>query len=211
MALKKVDHVAYITPDMEKTIRFYRDLLGMRLVAGVGHEGFRHYFFEVGDNLMAFFEYEGAQPMAYDKFHGAPTTKPIGFDHIAFTVDNKEDLFAVKDRLEAAGIEVTGAVDHGIFWSIYFFDPVNNLPLEATWNFFEFTGAPAMYEVEPLDVVAEGADPQPGHWPEVTRPTPPEEMTATSGNGVLMRQAILQSGTGHISEQGKAAGITPEA
>ncbi len=123
---------------------------------------------------------------------------------------SKEELFAMKDRLEAAEIEVAGAVDHGIFWSIYFFDPVNNLPLEVTWNFFEFTGAPAMYEVEPLEIVAEGADPQPGHWPEVTRPTPPEEMTATPGNGVLMRQAILESGTGHISEQGKAAGITPD-
>jgi hypothetical protein len=30
-----------------------------------------------------------------------------------------------------AGIEVTGAVDHGIIWSIYFFDP-NNIPLEAS-------------------------------------------------------------------------------
>jgi catechol 2,3-dioxygenase-like lactoylglutathione lyase family enzyme len=209
MKLKKMDHVAYITPDMEATIRFYRDLLGMRLVAGVGHIGFRHYFFQVGDNLMAFFHYEGAKPMQYDKFHGSPTTRPIGFDHIAFTVDSKEDLFAMKDRLEAAGIEVHGAVDHGIFWSIYFFDPVNNLPLECTWNFFELTGAPAMYEEEPLAVVAEGADPQPGHWPEVTNPTPPEKMTAHPGNGILMRPAILNAGTGHITRQGREAGITP--
>ena len=35
---------------MEKTIRFYRDLLGMELVAGVGHDGYRHYFFQFGDN-----------------------------------------------------------------------------------------------------------------------------------------------------------------
>src|SRR3990172_402857 len=149
----------------------------MRLAAGVGHDGFRHYFFELGDGFMAFFSYEGARPMKYDKFHGPPTTEPIGFDHIAYTVDSKEDLFAMKDRLEAAGIEGHGAVDHGIFWSIYFFDPVNTLPLECTWNCMEITGSPAMYETDPLPIVAEGADPQPGHWPEVTNPTPPEQTT----------------------------------
>ena len=207
MKLTKFDHVAYITPDMEKTIRFYRDLLGMRLVAGVGHDGYRHYFFEVGDSCIAFFEYDIAQPMAYDKFHGEPTDRPIGFDHVAFTVDSKEDLFEMKDRLEAAGIEVHGAVDHGLFWSIYFFDPVNNLALEATWGFFEITEFPAMYEVEPLKIVAEGADPQPGHWPEVTNPTPPEKMTATPGNGLLMRPAILDSEKGHITQDGIEAGI----
>jgi catechol 2,3-dioxygenase-like lactoylglutathione lyase family enzyme len=210
MKLKKMDHTAFITNNMVATIRFYRDLLGMRLVAGVGHEGFRHYFFQVGDGCVAFFEYPIAKPMKYDKFHGTPTDLPIGFDHIAFTVDSKEDLFEMKDRLEAAGIAVHGAVDHGIFWSMYFFDPVNNLPLECAWNCVELTGAPAMYEEVPLAIVAEGADPQPGHWPEPTRRTPPEEMVATGGNGLPMRQAIIQAGKGHITRAGRAAGITAD-
>ena len=83
---------------------------------------------------MAFFEYEIAKPMAYDKFHGSPTDRPIGFDHVSFTVDSRKELFHLKDKLEAADIEVSGAVDHGTVWSIYFFDPVNNLPLEASWD-----------------------------------------------------------------------------
>jgi len=207
MKVKKMDHIAYITPDMEATIRFYRDLLGMRLAAGVGHDGFRHYFFECGDGYVAFFSYEGAQPMKYDKFHGSPTTEPIGFDHLAMTVDSKEDLFAMKDKLEAAGIAVHGAVDHGIFWSIYFFDPVNHLPLEFAWNCMELTGMPAMSETDPLPVAQEGADPQQGHWPEVTRRTPPEAMTAKPGNGIAMRPAILAAGKGRITPAGRAAGI----
>ncbi|MCH8314213.1 MAG: hypothetical protein IID17_14660, partial [Nitrospinae bacterium] len=60
------------------TIRVYRDLLGMRRVAGIGHEGFRHFLFQTGDSLIAFFHYEGARPMVYNKFHGAPTAKPQG-------------------------------------------------------------------------------------------------------------------------------------
>ncbi len=117
MLLTGINHLAFITDDLEKTIRFYRDLLGMELVAGVGHDGYRHYFFKFGDNQVAFFEYDGARPMQR-KFHGTPTTEPLGFDHVSFTVGGRDDLFALKDKLEAAGFEVDGAVDHGTMWSI---------------------------------------------------------------------------------------------
>jgi catechol 2,3-dioxygenase-like lactoylglutathione lyase family enzyme len=207
MKISKMDHMAFITPDLVGTIRFYRDLLGLPLETGVGHEGFRHYFFRVGDGYIAFFHYAIARPMQYDKFHGEPTDRPIGFDHLSFTVESKEALFAMKDRLEAAGIAVHGAVDHGLFWSIYFFDPVNNLPLELTWNFVELTQLQAIYDVEPLAVAEEGAGPQPGHWPPVTRPTPPERMLAHPGNGHLMRPTFLADHKGRITAQGRAAGI----
>ena len=99
MLIKSINHLAFITGDMEKTIRFYRDLLGMELVAGIGHDGFRHYFFQFGDNQVAFFEYEGARPMER-KFHGTPTAEPLGFDHVSFTVGSCEDLFHLKDKLD---------------------------------------------------------------------------------------------------------------
>ena len=44
-----------------------------------------------------------------------------------------EDLLAAKARVEAAGLEVIGPIDHGIFDSIYFFDP-NGHRLELTAN-----------------------------------------------------------------------------
>ena len=40
-----INHLAMATGDMDGTIRFWRDLLGMRLAAGVGQPGARHYFF----------------------------------------------------------------------------------------------------------------------------------------------------------------------
>ncbi len=199
MLLTGINHLAFITDDLEKTIRFYRDLLGMELVAGIGHEGFRHYFFKFGDNQVAFFEYEGARPMER-KPHGAPTEEPQGFDHVSFTVGCCEDLFRLKDKLEAAGIEVTGAVDHGLMWSIYFFDP-NNIPLEASWDCMELLQAPAVEDVEPLAIAAEGAGPQPGHWPEVTEPTPREKMTASAGNGFEMRESFLKQGLGRMTDE----------
>ncbi|MBT3925396.1 MAG: VOC family protein [Rhodospirillaceae bacterium] len=190
MYLKEINHLAFITPDMEKTIRFYRDLLGMELTAGIGHDGYRHYFFKTGNNYIAFFAYDGAQPMEI-KFHGSPSTKPLGFDHLSISVASKEDLFALKDRLEAAGVEVTGAVDHGFIWSIYFFDN-NNIPLEASWDFLDIVKTPAIVEDDPLPVAEEGSGPQPGIWPDVTSPTPPEQMTAHPGNGYQMRDEFMR-------------------
>lgn len=198
MAISGINHLAFITDDMEGTIRFYRDLLGMRLEAGIGHQGFRHYFFRCGSAQVAFFEYQGASKMAL-KPHGSPTNAPLGFDHVSFTVDSREELFAFKDKLHAAGFDVSGAVDHGTMWSIYFYDP-NNIPLEISWDIMAITEPPGMSEVSPMDIVAEGADPQPGHWPEVTSPTPAAAMTAHDGNGHDMRQAILRENRGHLTD-----------
>ncbi len=193
MLLQGLNHLAFITDDMTKTVRFYRDLLGMELASGIGYDGFRHYFFRMGTGCVAFFEYDIAKPMERTKFHGTPTDQPVGFDHVAFTVESKEVLFELKDKLEAAGVEVTGAVDHGTIWSIYFFDP-NNIPLEASWDCVELVKTPAIYDEVPLPIAAEGAGPQPGHWPEVTEPTPPEQMVARPGNGFVMRESFISRG-----------------
>jgi len=201
MNLQGINHLAFITSDMVKTIRFYRDLLNLKLSAGIGHDGYRHYFFQFPDGVthVAFFEYDGASAMNR-KFPGDRTSLPLGFDHVSFTVDSKQDLFALKDRLEAAGIEVEGAVDHGIFWSIYFYDPHNNIPLEATWQFMDILQYPAISEDDPLDIVAEGADPQAGHWPAVEHQTSESDMQASSGNGHPMRQYFLENGLAKYSK-----------
>ena len=193
MLLQGLNHLAFITDDMTKTVRFYRDLLGMELASGIGYDGFRHYFFRMGTGCVAFFEYDIAKPMERTKFHGTPTDQPVGFDHVAFTVESKEVLFELKDKLEAAGVEVTGAVDHGTIWSIYFFDP-NNIPLEASWDCVELVKTPAIYDEVPLPIAAEGAGPQPGHWPEVVEPPPPEQMVARPGYGFVMRDSFLARG-----------------
>ena len=199
MALTGINHLAFITHDLEATIRFYRDLLGMTLEAGIGHDGYRHYFFRAGEAQIAFFAYEGAQPMK-PKPHGAPSREPLGFDHVSLTCENREDLFAAKDKLEAAGFDVSGAVDHGTIWSIYFFDP-NNIPLEISWDIMKITQPPAVADDQPLAIVAEGAGPQPGHWPAVTTPTPLAQMMAHAGNGYQMRDAALEQKRGYYTPE----------
>ena len=128
-----INHLAMATGDMDRTIRFWRDLLGMRLVAGLGKPGYRHYFFEISQNdLIAFFEWPGVEPVD-PKDHGFPVKGPFIFDHVSFGVETEDDLWELKDKLTAAGFEVSGVIDHGFIHSIYTFDP-NGIPIEFSHN-----------------------------------------------------------------------------
>lgn len=45
MRFTGINHLAMVIGDMDMTIRFWRDLLGMRLIVGTGRPGYRYYFF----------------------------------------------------------------------------------------------------------------------------------------------------------------------
>jgi hypothetical protein len=87
----------------------------MHLTAGFGHDVYRRCFFRMANQSshIAFFEYEGAQPMNL-KLLGNRATDPIGFDHVSFTVASHQELFFLNDTLEAAGFDVHGAVGQKI-------------------------------------------------------------------------------------------------
>ena len=179
-----INHLAMVTGDMDKTVRFWRDLLGMRLVAGLGKPGYRHYFFEISENdLLAFFEWPGVKP-AEEKDHGYPTAGPVIFDHISFGVESEDDLYRLKDTLSAAGFWVSEAIDHGFIHSIYSFDP-NGIPIEFSLNVksVDIRKNPRLVDSAPSVVAREGPEPRPGHWPPVGEPTPPQERKVYPGEG----------------------------
>ena len=187
-----INHLAFITSDMEVTIRFYRDLLGMELRGGVGHGGYRHYFFGAGSAQVAFFEYDGAAPMD-QKFPGVKTSKPLGCDHVSFTVATRQTLFVMKDRIEAAGIDVHGPVDHGVGWSIYFYDP-QNIPLEISWDCLDIVQMPAIDDDVDMGPIAQQSERQDDAWPPPSISTQPADMVAKPGNGWRMRQKLIEAG-----------------
>jgi catechol 2,3-dioxygenase-like lactoylglutathione lyase family enzyme len=127
MSLKRIHHVAYRCRDAKETVEFYREVLGMdfklaiaedRVPSTKAPDPYMHVFLDAGgDNVLAFFELPNSPDMGKD-----PHT-PEWVQHIAFAVEDTEELLAVKARLEAREIEVLGPIDHGIFDSIYFFDP----------------------------------------------------------------------------------------
>jgi catechol 2,3-dioxygenase-like lactoylglutathione lyase family enzyme len=179
-----VNHLAMATGDMDRTIRFWRDLLGMRLVAGLGRPGYRHYFFEITQNdLIAFFEWSGVEPIP-EKDHGRPVEGPFAFDHVSIGVETEEDLWAVKDRLEAAGFWVSEVIDHGFIHSIYAFDP-NGIPIEFSHDVegIDVRRNPQMADKAPSDVTREGPEPQTERWPAVDEPTPKKDRRVYPGAG----------------------------
>jgi catechol 2,3-dioxygenase-like lactoylglutathione lyase family enzyme len=108
-------HTALISSDVERTIRFYQDLLGFpltELIENRDYPGSSHFFFDIGNgNLLAFFDFPGLDVGPYAEVLG-------GLHHVAISVapDRWQEAVA---RLDAAG------VDHVIHSevSVYFRDP----------------------------------------------------------------------------------------
>lgn len=137
MKVKRIHHVAYRCRDARETVNFYRDLLGMEFklafaedkVPSTGEpDPYMHVFMDAGmGNVLAFFELPTKPDMDRDR------NTPQWVQHIAFEVESYEALMACKEKIEAAGLDVLGPVNHGIFDSIYFFDP-NGHRLELAAN-----------------------------------------------------------------------------
>ena len=143
MNIQKIHHVAYRCVDAKQTVEFYKNVLDMDLVLAIAEDlvpstkepdPYMHLFLDAGmGNVLAFFEIPNSPPIGRDK------NTPEWVQHIAFEVENIDALLAAKEQIEAAGLDVLGPTDHGIFKSIYFHDPSGHR-LELAAN----TGTPEM-------------------------------------------------------------------
>jgi catechol 2,3-dioxygenase-like lactoylglutathione lyase family enzyme len=125
--LVRIHHVAYRCKDAKETVEFYQRTLKMGFVLAIAEnevpstkepDPYMHVFLDAGmGNVLAFFELPNSDDMLRDE------NTPLWVQHIAFEVADVEALDAAQQHLEAEGLEVLGPVNHGIFKSIYFFDP----------------------------------------------------------------------------------------
>ncbi len=183
MKFKGINHVAFATNDMDTTVRFWRDLLGMKLIAGIGDMDNRQYFFEVAENCMvSFFEWPRVKPVA-DKDAGAPVEGPLVFDHICFEIDTQDELWALKNIFEAADVWCTEELDNGFIHSIFSTDP-NNIQLEFCYRIKEvnLSRTPRIVDPHPPETVQEGLEQQSSKWPAADTYTPPEERKVYAGS-----------------------------
>jgi len=176
-----INHLVFATPDIEGTIRFWRDLLGLRLLLGMGRPGLRHYFFQVSErDMIAFFEWSEVERIP-ERDHGVPVRGPFAFDHVSLDTPSVEDLWELYDSLDAAGYWVSEIIDHGFIHSLYSFDP-NNIPIEfSAPSEVDIRAEPRLLDRSPPPAAREGPDPVPGIWPEVSTPTPQEERRTYPG------------------------------
>lgn len=181
---KSVHHAAFATCDLEKTIHYWRDLLGFRLLLGMSHSHEKQYFFGVSDHFMvAFFEWTGVCPIPR-KHHGEPVNGPFAFDHLAIEMESREDLFNLQDQLIEAGFPVSDVIDHGFAHSIYTYDP-NGIALEflATKPEVSLSELPLMVDETPTEAALEGAEPVVSRWPAVEDVEGEDERTIVPGDG----------------------------
>jgi catechol 2,3-dioxygenase-like lactoylglutathione lyase family enzyme len=154
--IRGVNHIAMVCADMARTVRFYRDVLGMQLVKTLDIPGGgQHFFFDIGnDDCLAFFWFPGApepQP-GIASAGGMPGRGNLAsahgsMNHLAFDVP-LERFEEYRQRLIDEGIEVSDIFDHddseltvaqtfhsGVFVrSFYFFDPDGILLEFASWT-----------------------------------------------------------------------------
>jgi catechol 2,3-dioxygenase-like lactoylglutathione lyase family enzyme len=163
-----VNHVALVCKDMARTVRFYRDVLGMKLVKTLDlpRNMGQHFFFDIGKgDSLAFFWFpdspEGQEGVSYPAAlpgAGSFVTANGSMNHLAFDVP-AEKFEEYHARLLAKGVEVTEIRNHDnsetqispdmtdsvYIRSFYFYDP-DGVCLEfACW-----TGA-----LKPSDVAHE--------------------------------------------------------
>ena len=135
--LNGVHHVAYRCRDAKETVEFYNRVLGMDFQLAIAEDKvpstgapdpYMHVFLDAGNgNVLAFFELPTKPDMDRDR------NTPEWVQHIAFKVNTMDDLMNAKARAEEMGLDVVGPTHHGIFKSIYFFDP-NGHRLELACN-----------------------------------------------------------------------------
>jgi catechol 2,3-dioxygenase-like lactoylglutathione lyase family enzyme len=110
-----IHHVALISGDVERTVRFYQDLLGFPLTEifeNRDYPGSSHFFFDLGHgNLLAFFDLPGLDLGSYAEVLG-------GLHHLAIAVEPAA-WEAARARLDEAGVDYLLESET----SIYFQDP----------------------------------------------------------------------------------------
>jgi len=117
--VRRVGHVVLKVRDLERSAKFYRDVLGLREVARLGDR--MAFFTATGDNHhdLALLEVGPAAPL--------PRTGEVGLYHVALHIgDRLEDLRAAKAHLQAHGVQIVGVMDHTVSRSIYLNDPDGN-------------------------------------------------------------------------------------
>jgi catechol 2,3-dioxygenase len=121
----RIGHVHLKVADLERALRFYRDVLGFQLTQHFGLNaaflsagGYHHH---IGLNT---WESAGGSP---------PPLRSTGLYHLAILYPTRALLADALRRVLAAGIELDGAADHGVSEALYLRDPDGN-GVELYWD-----------------------------------------------------------------------------
>lgn len=120
-----IGHVHLKVADLDRALRFYRDLLGFTVMQYYGQGaaflsagGYHHH---IGLNTWQ------------SRGGGPPAAGSTGLYHVALLYPERSDLARILRRLLEQGYPITGASDHGVSEAIYLDDPDGN-GVELYWD-----------------------------------------------------------------------------
>jgi catechol 2,3-dioxygenase-like lactoylglutathione lyase family enzyme len=108
-----IHHYAMISSDVERTVRFWQEMMGFPLVDMFENrdlEGSTHFFFDAGNgNLVAYFDLPGIERDSFREVIG-------GHHHLSISM-TQENWLAAQTRLTAAGITYEVASGTSMYFS----------------------------------------------------------------------------------------------
>ncbi len=116
MQIKELGHIVLYVKDVNRSIAFYRDILGFRMITSAPHVA----LFSSGRTHHELLLIETGQDPAPGKSYN-------GLYHIGFKIgDTVEELRAALEELKEAGVTILGLTDHHVTKSMYILDPDGN-------------------------------------------------------------------------------------
>ena len=116
MDFPSITHVAVTVSDLDVSVPWYDALFGARAVLDENTGPFRHVVYAVGDTLFGLHEFPDPAEGSFDE-------RRVGMDHVAFGVEDRDELVDWVGRLEDLGVDHGGIVDAGYGSGLSFRDP----------------------------------------------------------------------------------------
>ena len=120
-----IGHVHLKVSDIERSLKFYRDLLGFEIMQYYGSSAV---FISAGE-----YHHHIGLNTWHSKDAGPAPVRAAGLYHIAILYPTLKDLADIFKRLVLAEYPITGAADHGVSQAIYLNDPDQN-GVELYWD-----------------------------------------------------------------------------
>lgn len=119
MEVKELGHIVLYVRDLDRSRRFYGEVLGWKEVARMGGQGAVFSSGRTHHELLLLEVGEGATPI--------PSGPRVGMYHFGLKIgETDEELREALDHLTEAGVRIHGAADHSVTHSLYIEDPDGN-------------------------------------------------------------------------------------
>jgi catechol 2,3-dioxygenase-like lactoylglutathione lyase family enzyme len=126
--LNNINHLTFITADMDRLIAFYQRVFEARVTVDLEEEGLRHTFIEVGpDTVLHPFQIPGVEPPGYQ-----PMFQRGRIDHFALNAASEEAFRELHRRVVAEGASDGVVTDMGSLLLFSFTDPDGGIQ-EVVW------------------------------------------------------------------------------